>query len=96
MRFTSRVPSLQRRLKEPSSLENLDAGYLALLDELVDPGDTLLPPGGPRPPGARFFVFRDDVTKNTGGQNGTETDKFSLGSLAALLRRALPRLCPVP
>ena len=95
MRFTVRVRSLQRRLKEPFSWDDVDPDALALLDELVDPGDTLFPPGGPRPPGARFFAFRKDMIKNIGGQNGTETDKFSLGSLAALLRRALPRLCPV-
>ncbi len=96
MRFTSRVRSLQRRLKEPFSFENLDAGYLALLDELVDPGDTLLPPGGPRPPGARLAAAQENARKSLGGQHRPETDTFSLRSLAARLRRALPRLCPVP
>ena len=97
MRFTSRVRSLQRRLVEPLSYENMDPGFLALLDEFVDPDETQLPPGGPRPPGARFLAFNRAAAKNAGGQYGTKTDTFSLlRSLSALVRRALPRLCPVP
>jgi hypothetical protein len=81
MRFASRIRSLQRRLKEPWSLEHADPSVLAVLDELA--GDDYDPPPGPgpHPPGWRFRRFQEQVTKNLCGQKEPETDNFSLHGL---------------
>ena len=91
MRLTSRVRSLQRRIKEPWSWEKATPEHLSALDAMIDGifGDEPDPPGsGPRPPGSRFFALRDSMSKPFNGQQPPPTDTFSLlHPLITLTRR---------
>jgi hypothetical protein len=106
MRLTSRVRSLQRRIKEPWSWEKATPEQLSALDAFVDNlfGDEPDPPGsGPRPPGSRFIALRDSLSKPFDGQQPPPTDTFSLNPLLTLIRRLhtslsppAPKLAPTP
>ena len=94
MRLFGRVRSLQRRFPPvPPTGE----AYYALLDELDlailghDPDD-----GPPRPPGDRLSDIARAQAGWPDGQKAPSTDKTPLFALPTLVRRRLPRHCPVP
>ena len=94
MRYTSRIRSLQRRLKEPWTYDESDPRMIALF-EAVFGEDPEPPDSDPPAPGTRLFALRIPATKNPHGQKAPETDTFSIRPLLTFARRLIARPTPI-